>query len=210
MRRVALPKKKLNVIRDGEKTGEMVGVFHNLAGFIVENTPQKTDTEAYLSHSIREKLDARPEPESIDFEEAEIAFLNRRASISDRHEGGGRQMTAEDITNREVVEQEKRQAWISRGINILWAVIVASIATYVTIRVTLAEVQSQVRENREMLRALETREEQTAKTVRALELSDGGDRVRQEEIYRRLDRIDASNEKVMELLGQMMARRNTK
>jgi hypothetical protein len=75
MRRVALPKKKLNVIRDGEKTGEMVGVFHNLAGFIVENTPQKTDTEAYLSHSIREKLDARPEPESIDFEEAEIAFL---------------------------------------------------------------------------------------------------------------------------------------
>jgi biopolymer transport protein ExbB/TolQ len=119
-------------------------------------------------------------------------------------------MTAEDITNREVVEQEKRQAWISRGINILWAVIVASIATYVTIRVTLAEVQSQVRENREMLRALETREEQTAKTVRALELSDGGDRVRQEEIYRRLDRIDASNEKVMELLGQMMARRNTK
>jgi hypothetical protein len=41
----------------GEPTGELGNTFAQLMGILLENSPQRTDTETFLAHSIREKLD---------------------------------------------------------------------------------------------------------------------------------------------------------
>lgn len=73
-KRVALPDHQLDVKFDTET--KKVNTFIHLAGVVLEQAQQKTDTETYLAHKIREKLDAlKPTDMSLDLDEAEIDFL---------------------------------------------------------------------------------------------------------------------------------------
>lgn len=59
-----------------------------LINFINENTKHKNDTDDYLCHSIKEKLDAAPtNAKTIELDEAEIDFLVRGIAAQ-RQEGG--------------------------------------------------------------------------------------------------------------------------
>src|SRR3972149_2680809 len=79
---------------EGRPTGEVRNTFAHLLGLLVETTPQKSDTDAFLAHSIRTKLDdltetlkptlqpvnGEQEPqeqsfEPFELEESEIQFL---------------------------------------------------------------------------------------------------------------------------------------
>lgn len=72
---VTLPNKQLKML--DSPTGETINVFIHMCGVVIENTPQKSDTEAYLAHEIREKIDIAKEAgkKSIVLESAEISFL---------------------------------------------------------------------------------------------------------------------------------------
>jgi hypothetical protein len=101
-------------------------------------------------------------------------------------------------------KEEKRQFWMTRAMTIGWTVIVAVISTYITIRVTISEIQVQLKDTRELVAQVSLREDRVELLVNQLDKSQSGDTARQEEIYRRLDKIDRSQERIMELLSKMM------
>lgn len=74
---VALPDKTMSVTTEdgGKKTRNILLQFAMIA---LEGAPHKTDTEAYIAHTIREKLDEadeNPKTREIELELPEIKFL---------------------------------------------------------------------------------------------------------------------------------------
>lgn len=72
---ITIPSKTVEVELKDDKT-ETRRAFIHLAGVVVENTAQKTDTETTLAHQIREKLDAVKDADTtMLLDEAEIEFM---------------------------------------------------------------------------------------------------------------------------------------
>lgn len=97
---IAVPTGTLEVQDTEGRPLERRNIFVHLMGVLVENTPQKSETDTYLAHSIREKLDALSrtlkdhseenghENQNIMFalEEAEIQFLKQGLELLRRGE----------------------------------------------------------------------------------------------------------------------------
>lgn len=108
---------------------------------------------------------------------------------------------------RKIIREEKRQHWIDRAVNIAWIVAVAVASTFMTIKLTIAEIQTQIKTTKDDISLVAAKQRETDAIVHSIELSMGQEMTRREEIFRRLDKIDKSNEKVMELLGRLLAER---
>ncbi len=75
---VDIPKNRMNLLGDNGQPGATVRVFDRLLGLVIESKSHKSDPDAYLAHDIKEKLDMLEKNkniESVDFTEAEIAFI---------------------------------------------------------------------------------------------------------------------------------------
>jgi len=74
---IKIPEKSVPVTDpDGKPTGEKRNLFKNFLAIVLESTPQNGDTETFLAHSIREKLDALTDGEAkMEMEAAEITFI---------------------------------------------------------------------------------------------------------------------------------------
>lgn len=56
---IAVPSRTVKMVGpDGNFTGQVLYAFPQLLGLLLESTPQKSDAETFLAHSIREKLDS--------------------------------------------------------------------------------------------------------------------------------------------------------
>lgn len=72
---VSVPENTINV-NDGEKIVKK-NLLLTFMGQLIESYPQKNDTDAYLIHSIRERIDSHNGQDVIQMEESEIELLNQ-------------------------------------------------------------------------------------------------------------------------------------
>lgn len=74
---IKIPQKNVDVKdTSGQPTGEKQNFFKSYLGVVLESTAQKTDTETFLAHAIREKLDALTDGKAeMEMEDSEIAFI---------------------------------------------------------------------------------------------------------------------------------------
>lgn len=74
MKVVEIPNETIKVRQEnGENTNE--SVFKQLLLTVNNNTPHKTETDAFLSKAIKERIEAHNGQSTIKFEESEITFL---------------------------------------------------------------------------------------------------------------------------------------
>src|SRR5260221_9011697 len=59
----------------GKETGVMKNTLMQFMMIVVEGTPQANDTDAFLAHSIREKIDAYTGEPTLELDDTEIMFL---------------------------------------------------------------------------------------------------------------------------------------
>jgi hypothetical protein len=74
---VKIPSKQINVTDESGKITGSQSVFSHLMAHVIEQTQQKNDTDTFLAHSLREKLESINGDASIELEESEIHFLKQ-------------------------------------------------------------------------------------------------------------------------------------
>jgi len=77
---VALPQKTLDITdpQTGAPTGKTINAFIHFLGIVIETNPHKADTDAFLAHRIREKLDdLKNGSKLIILAGDDITFINR-------------------------------------------------------------------------------------------------------------------------------------
>lgn len=75
---ITLPQKTLKLFDEGRDTGKTVNTFIHFLGLVLESAPHKNETDTYLAHSIREKIDdLKPTAKTLKLEESEIVFIER-------------------------------------------------------------------------------------------------------------------------------------
>lgn len=74
MKLVKIPEREID-FRAEDRTLMKRNAFLQLFGMVLEATPQHTDTETFLAHQIREKVDTLNGRMEIEMEESEISFM---------------------------------------------------------------------------------------------------------------------------------------
>ena len=71
---VNIPDRTIELVNEKGDVVRTANTFKHLTGQLLESIPQKSDTETFLCHSLREKLDSC-DGKTIELEESEISFL---------------------------------------------------------------------------------------------------------------------------------------
>jgi len=116
----------------------------------------------------------------------------------------------QEIIDLEARNESRKQYLIDKAVSLAWVIFVAVISTYVTIRVSIAEIQTQIKQNHEDITRIEANEERLQRQIRILELDQRGSTTKQDEIFRRLEKIDHNQEELMRLLGAYMTQMKNK
>ena len=76
-KRIKIPQDELSIVNaEGAEVGKR-NIFFHFLNLVVDSTPQRTDTETFIAHSIGEKLPKNGNaPKTLDLEDAEIEFVN--------------------------------------------------------------------------------------------------------------------------------------
>lgn len=98
----------------------------------------------------------------------------------------------------------QREKWQDRIIGWIWIVLVAAFSTFVTIKVTISEVQAQILTTKEVLSEMKIRDQIMLDKIHNLELEDVTSKEQRREISERLEKIDRNQEKIMEMLARMI------
>ena len=86
MKTITLPDKSLDLVDEhGDKTGQKRNILIHFLMTVIESVPQKSDTESFLAHAIREKCDKYVDGE-FTLEDAEIVFIE--GGIKSLRDGG--------------------------------------------------------------------------------------------------------------------------
>ncbi len=72
---IKIPEKGLDVIDEVGRNSGKKNVFLHYLGIVLESTPQKSDTETFLAHAIRERIDMLNGKMEIELEQSEISFI---------------------------------------------------------------------------------------------------------------------------------------
>lgn len=62
---------------EGRPVTQEINLFVQYAGFIIENVALKNETDTFLAHSIREKIDSVNGLCRVELEETEVTFLRK-------------------------------------------------------------------------------------------------------------------------------------
>jgi septal ring factor EnvC (AmiA/AmiB activator) len=98
---------------------------------------------------------------------------------------------------------DQKMRWQERIVGWLWIIVVAAFSTFVTIKVTISEVQAQILSTKEIIYEMKKSDQVMLDRIHSLEIEDTSSKEQRMEIARRLDKIDKSQEKIMELLSRM-------
>jgi len=76
---VTFPTQTLDVVNEvGKPTGKSVNTYLHFLGIVIETAPQKNDTDTFIAHGIRQKIDAlKPNAKSMVLTDPEILFVQQ-------------------------------------------------------------------------------------------------------------------------------------